>query len=45
MRTLLYALARLLGDVGAVVSLSPARMARRVRNRAIGRALGRLWRL
>ena len=45
MRSLLYLLARLLGDWSALSSGSPRKMARRIVNKAIGRGLvGRMWR-
>ncbi len=37
LRSMLYTMARLLGDVEAVASLDPSRMAKRFVNRAIGR--------
>jgi hypothetical protein len=40
-RSVLYGLARFLGDFAAVKSGSPAKMARRVARRAVGRAVGR----
>jgi hypothetical protein len=41
----LYRLARLLQDLKAISSGSPKRMARRGKNKIVGRALGRwLWR-
>ena len=43
----MYAAARLANDVSALASGNPRRIARRARNRIIGRALGRagLWRM
>ena len=43
----LYAAARLANDVSTLASGNPQRIARRARNKIIGRALGRagLWRL
>jgi muconolactone delta-isomerase len=43
----LYAAARLANDVSTLASGDPQRMARRARNKIVGRALGRagLWRL
>jgi hypothetical protein len=43
----LYRTARLANDVSALASGNPRRIARRARNRIVGRALGRagLWRL
>lgn len=43
-RGFLYRLARLLGDVSAVSSGSPKKMARRVGRRTAGRATGRAMR-
>jgi hypothetical protein len=45
-RRLLYAWARILGDVNALSSGSPKRVARRGKNRVTGRLLGRagFWR-
>ena len=45
MRRWLYRIARLLGDLQAVASGSPRRIARRAANKAIGRGIvRRLWR-
>jgi hypothetical protein len=45
MRRWLYRMARLLGDVQAVASGSPKRIARRIANKWIGRNIAkRLWR-
>jgi len=43
----MYAAARLANDVSTLASGDPRRIARRAKNRIIGRALGRagLWRL
>jgi hypothetical protein len=43
----LYQTARLANDVSAIISGNPHRMARRVKNRIVGRAMVRtgLWRL
>ncbi len=43
----LYRTARLANDVSALASGNPHRMARRAKNRIVGRALGRagLWRM
>ena len=43
----LYRTARLANDLSAIASGNPSRIARRARNRIVGRALGRagLWRL
>ncbi|MGH7687187.1 MAG: hypothetical protein ACREN2_10280 [Candidatus Dormibacteria bacterium] len=43
----MYRAARLANDVSTVASGNPHRIARRARNRIVGRALGRagLWRL
>jgi hypothetical protein len=43
-RGLLYKIARLLGDVSAVSSGSPAKMAKRAGRRAAGKATGRALR-
>jgi hypothetical protein len=44
MRSLLYSLARLLGDWNAVASGDPKRIARRIGNKVIGRTIvRRLW--
>lgn len=43
-RRFLYRLARIMGDVSAIASGSPARMGRRTVNKAVGRQLRRLWR-
>jgi len=42
----LYRAARLSGDLGALASGKPSRIARRAKNKVVGRALGRLrfWR-
>lgn len=43
----LYGTARLANDISTLASGNPNRIARRVRNRIVGRALGRagIWRL
>ncbi len=43
----LYRTARLTNDISTLASGNPHRMARRARNRIVGRALGRagLWRM
>jgi hypothetical protein len=43
----MYAAARLLNDISTLASGDPRRIARRAKNKIIGRALGRagLWRL
>lgn len=41
----LYRAARFLGDVDAATSGSTDRMARRAKNRLVGRLLGRFWRI
>ena len=45
-RGFLYALARLLGDVSAVTSGKPKKVVRRAKNKAVGRAIGKVggWR-
>ena len=40
----LYRAARWLGDLNALLSSSPRKIARRLLNKAIGRATGRLFR-
>jgi hypothetical protein len=46
LRSLLYKSARTLGDAEAVASGDPKRITRRVKNKVLGRALGRsgFWR-
>jgi hypothetical protein len=46
LRSSLYRSARILGDVEAVASGNPKRITRRVKNKLLGRALGRagIWR-
>jgi hypothetical protein len=46
LRSSLYRSARTLGDVQAVASGNPKRVARRAKNKVLGRALGRsgFWR-
>lgn len=45
-RGLLYTLARILGDLGAVTSGKPDKVVRRVKNKAVGRAISKAggWR-
>jgi hypothetical protein len=40
----LYRMARILGDTGAVTSGDPKKMARRAKNKGVGRLLGSFWR-
>ncbi len=40
-RSALYTLARLLGDFSAVKSGSPAKVAKRVRNKGVGRVISK----
>ena len=42
-RSLCYLIARLLGDLLAVSSGSPARVLRRTKNKVLGRQVWRLW--
>lgn len=39
----LYKAARVLGDVEAITSGKPTKMAQRVKNKWVGRRLGKLW--
>lgn len=43
-RGLLYQIARLLGDVSAITSGNPKKMAKRVGRRTVGKATGRAMR-
>ena len=40
-RSILYTLARLLGDISAIKSGKPAKVAKRVRNKGVGRLAGK----
>ena len=44
MTRLLYAVARLLRDLDALLSCDPARWLRRCKNKLVGRRLNKLWR-
>lgn len=43
-RSFLYRLARLLGDLSAIMSGNPKKVGRRIYNRAVGRAMSRVTR-
>ena len=43
-RGVLYQLAKLLGDISAITSGNPTKMAKRVGRRAVGKATGRAMR-